>query len=149
MLCSPRKNHLYGRAFYTVYLVLQTLATKTLSPLVKLSLSIQVSYIGILEGLINFQGFIKRQKYLQKILKQCSVTSPHPQYAANAAAAAQSFRLCPTLCNPMDCSLPGSSIHEESPGKNTGVGGHALLQGIFPTQGSNLGLLHCGQILYH
>ena len=139
----------YGRAFYTVYLVLQTLATKTLSPLVKLSLSIQVSYIGILEGLINFQGFIKRQKYLQKILKQCSVTSPHPQYAANAAAAAQSFRLCPTLCNPMDCSLPGSSIHEESPGKNTGVGGHALLQGIFPTQGSNLGLLYCGQILYH
>ena len=37
----------------------------------------------------------------------------------------------------------------DSPGKNTGVGCHALLQGIFPTQGSNLGLLHCRQILYH
>ena len=37
----------------------------------------------------------------------------------------------------------------DSPGKNTGVGGHALLQGIFLTQGSNLGLLHCRQILYH
>ena len=35
-----------------------------------------------------------------------------------------------------------------SPGKNTGVGIHSLLQGIFPTQGLNLGLLHCGQILY-
>ena len=35
-----------------------------------------------------------------------------------------------------------------SQGKNTGVGCHALLQGIFPTQGSNLGLLHCRQILY-
>ena len=35
-----------------------------------------------------------------------------------------------------------------SPGKNTGVGYHTLLQGIFPTQGSNLGLLHCRQILY-
>ena len=35
-----------------------------------------------------------------------------------------------------------------SPGKNTGVGCHALLQEIFLTQGSNLGLLHCGQILY-
>ena len=34
------------------------------------------------------------------------------------------------------------------PGKNTGVGSHFLLQGIFPTQGSNLGLLHCRQILY-
>ena len=33
-------------------------------------------------------------------------------------------------------------------GKNTGVGCHSFLQGIFPTQGSNLGLLHCRQILY-
>ena len=41
---------------------------------------------------------------------------------------------CPTLCNPMDCSPPGSSIHQDSPGKNTGVGYHALLQGIFLTQ---------------
>ena len=36
-----------------------------------------------------------------------------------------------------------------SPGKNTGVGSHSLLQGVFLTQGSNLGLLHCRQILYH
>ena len=36
-----------------------------------------------------------------------------------------------------------------SPEKNTGVGCHALLQGIFLTQGLNLGLLHCRQILYH
>ena len=35
-----------------------------------------------------------------------------------------------------------------SPGKNTGVGCHSLLQGIFPTQGLNLGLLHCRQFLY-
>ena len=56
---------------------------------------------------------------------------------------------CLTLCNPMDCSLPGSSVHGNSPGKNTGVGCHALLQGIFPTRGSNPGLSHCRQILYH
>ena len=55
---------------------------------------------------------------------------------------------CPTLCNPMDCSLPGSSVHGDSPGKNTGVGCDALLQGIFPTQGSDPGLLHCRQILF-
>ena len=36
-----------------------------------------------------------------------------------------------------------------SPGRNTGMGNHSLLQGIFPTQGSNLGLLHYRQILYH
>ena len=48
----------------------------------------------------------------------------------------------------MDCSLPGSSIHGDSPGKNTGVGCHFLLQGIVLTQGSNLGLLHC-RTVYH
>ena len=37
----------------------------------------------------------------------------------------------------------------DSPGKNTGVGCHSLLQGIFPTQGSNPGLLHYRQVLYH
>ena len=46
---------------------------------------------------------------------------------------------CPTLCDPKDCSPPDSSVHGDSPGKNTGVGCHALLQGIFPTQGWNPG----------
>ena len=50
---------------------------------------------------------------------------------------------CPTLCDPMDCSPPGSSVHGDSPGKNTWVGCQALLQGIFQTQGLNPGLLHC------
>ena len=48
----------------------------------------------------------------------------------------------------MDCSPPGPSVHEDSPGKNTGVGCHALLQGTFPTQGSNSGLPQCRWILY-
>ena len=42
-----------------------------------------------------------------------------------------------------------SSVHGSSPGKNIGVGCHALLHGFFLTQGSNPGLLHCRQILYH
>ena len=57
-------------------------------------------------------------------------------------------QLCLTLCDPVDCSLPGSSVHGDSPGKNTGVGCHGLLQGIFLTQELNPGLLHCRQILY-
>ena len=44
--------------------------------------------------------------------------------------------------------LPGSSVRGDSPGKNTGAGCHAFLQGIFPTQGPNPCLLHCKQILY-
>ena len=55
---------------------------------------------------------------------------------------------CPTPCNSMDCSPPGSFVHGDSSGKNTRVGCHALLQGIFPTQGSNPGLPHCRYILY-
>ena len=43
--------------------------------------------------------------------------------------------------------LPGSSVPGDSQGKNTGVGCHALLQGIFPTQGWNPGLPHCRWIL--
>ena len=38
---------------------------------------------------------------------------------------------------------------QDFPGKSTGVGCHFLLQRIFPTQGLNLGLLHCRQMLYH
>ena len=49
---------------------------------------------------------------------------------------------CPTLRDLMDCSLPGSSVHGDSPGKNTAVGGHALLKGTFLTQGLNPGLQH-------
>ena len=40
---------------------------------------------------------------------------------------------CPTLCNPMDYGLPGSSLHGDYPNKNTAVGCHVLLQGILPT----------------
>ena len=56
---------------------------------------------------------------------------------------------CPILCDPMDCNPPCSCIHGDYPDKNTAVGSHALLQEIFPTQGSNPGLPHCRQILYH
>ena len=58
-------------------------------------------------------------------------------------------QLCPTLCDPVDCSLPRSSIHGIFPGQSSGVGCHFLLQRIFPTQGSNLGLPHCRQTPYH
>ena len=51
------------------------------------------------------------------------------------------------VCNPMDCSPPGSSVHGILPGKNTGMGSHFLLQGIVPTQGLNPAVLHCRQIL--
>ena len=51
----------------------------------------------------------------------------------------------------MSNSLWPQGLHNpwNSPDQNTGVGSRSLLQGIFPTQGSNPGLLHCRQIVYH
>ena len=51
------------------------------------------------------------------------------------------FKLCLTLYDPMDCSTPGSSVHGILQAKNTRVGCHFLLQGIFPSQGSDTCLL--------
>ena len=68
----------------------------------------------------------------------------HQWHCRNSSVVAQS---CPTLCDPVDCSLPGSSPGD-SVGKNTGVDSRSLLQGIFSTQGSNPCLLICQQILY-
>ena len=54
---------------------------------------------------------------------------------------------CSTLGNPM---APARLLCQwDFPGKNTGVGCHFLLEGIFPIQGSNPGLLHCRQIIFH
>ena len=50
---------------------------------------------------------------------------------------------CLTLCDPMDCSPPSSSVHGTFfSSKNTGAGCHFFLQGVFLTQGSNRHLLH-------
>ena len=64
----------------------------------------------------------------------------------NVYTRAKLLQSCPTLCNTVDCSPPGSSVCGYSPGKNIEVGCHALLQGTFPTQGSKprlFYLLHC------
>ena len=44
-------------------------------------------------------------------------------------------QLCPTLCDPVDCSPPKSSVHGDSPGKKTEVGDHVLLPGDLPNPG--------------
>ena len=56
---------------------------------------------------------------------------------------------CPTVCNPADCRPSGSSVHGILQARilEWVAISHFLLQGIFPTQGSNLGLLHYRQIL--
>ena len=55
---------------------------------------------------------------------------------------AKSFQSCLTLCSPMGCNLPGSSLHGDSPGKNAGVGCPCPPPGDLHGTGLNLCLLH-------
>ena len=89
-------------------------------------------------------------RFPKKIRVHCKPTppghrSPHsswtPAPSVPLCCCCLVAQLCPTLCDPRDCSPPGSSVRGDSPVKNTGVGCHSLLQVIFPTQGSNPGLL--------
>ena len=79
---------------------------------------------------------------------QAQVHAGNPVQMSEMCCVCLAAQSCLTLWDPMDCSPPGSSVHGDSPGKNIGVGCHALLQGIFPTQGLNPGLPHCRRILY-
>ena len=67
---------------------------------------------------------------------------------SNACLHAKSLQSCPTLCDPMDHNPPGSSVHGILQVRILEQVCHFLLQGIFPTQGPNPGLLHCRQVLY-
>ena len=58
-------------------------------------------------------------------------------------------QLCPTLRDPMDCSLSGSSVHGIFQARVLEWIAISFSKGIFPTQESNLGLPHCRQTLYH
>ena len=84
----------------------------------------------------------------QVLMYETSYTSVSALSQAQGPVLCLVAESCPTLCNPMDCSSPGSSVHGDSPGKNIRVGCHALLQGIFPSQKYNPGLPQCRQILY-
>ena len=84
----------------------------------------------------RFQGFPHQSHWLVslKYLQVCGESVSHSVVSNSATPWTVAHKLlCPW----------------NSPGENTGVGCHFLLQGIFPTQGLNLGLPHCRQILYH
>ena len=62
---------------------------------------------------------------------------------------AQNLRSCVTCYSPMDCSLPACSVHGILQARILEWVAIPFSRGIFPTQGLNLGLLHCRQILYN
>ena len=94
-----------------------------------------MSYVGgcIIDGIVLF---ISSSCFHKAFLQSCTLCSIVKDREGEVTQS------CPTLCNPVDCSPPGSSVQGDSPSKKTGVGCHFLLQGIFPTQGLNPALLH-------
>ena len=77
------------------------------------------------------------------VLLICKYKNKYSKVEKNVKVKVLVIDSCPTLCQPMDCSA------WNSPGKNSGMDRYFLLPGIFLTQGSNMGLLHFRQILYH
>ena len=87
---------------------------------------------------------------------ECSETIPHPSptsrervLPADGSAPAKWLQSCPTLCDPMDCSPPGSSIHGILQASVLEWGAMPSSRGVSLTQGCNLCLLRCRWILYH
>ena len=89
---------------------------------------------------LNFHR-IKQTKLPPKTTSQSYLPKPPPK--------SEVIQSCPTLCDPHELQPARLLYPWDSPGKNTGVDCHFLLQGIFPTQRLNLGLLHFRQTLYH
>ena len=84
--------------------------------------------------------------FLMKQFQQTGTGPPlhfgwNPHFTLVTVLACSISQACLTLCDPMDCS-PRLRCPWDSPGKSTGEGCHFLLQGICPTQGLNLCLLH-------
>ena len=93
--------------------------------------------------------YFQRMEMMQYHLVHCSIARKErhktlKQKPFSPMCYAQSL----SLVLPMDSGPSGSSIHGDSPGKNTGKGCRSLILGIFPTQGSNPSLPHCRWILY-
>ena len=96
---------------------------------------------------INLANYFFNRKRSLRFLGKIILTQELLTQANHQSVLCLVTHLGPTLFDPMDCSPPGSSVHGDSPGKNTGMCCHALLHGIFPTQESNSGLQHCRWIL--
>ena len=104
------------------------------------------------EGMLIFQ----RDRHMSKAPNQLEVKlGLEAIFDSQASAFSASLNHCCVSWSVTN-SLPPHGLQPtrlfypwDFPGKNTGVGSHFLLQGIFLTQGSNLCLLHCRQILYH
>ena len=85
----------------------------------------------------------------EEIKKQGNKKICGPALNNSKAESERHAQSCLTPCDPTDCSLPGSSVHGILQARILEWTVILFSRGIFLTQGSNPGLLHCRQILYH
>ena len=90
----------------------------------------------------NVKGYLEKRE-TQKTL----FSPPVPDLLGNHKGE-KCYLLIHVLCDPVDCSPPRFLCPWDSPGKNTEMGCHFFLHGIFLSKGSNLGLWHCRPIIY-
>ena len=102
-----------------------------------------VGILSFLQGIFLTQKLNRSVLHCRQILYQLSYQgSPNIQIEGEVAQS------CLTLCDPVDCSLPGFSVHGILQARILEWIAISFSRGIFPTQGSNPGLLHCRQMLY-
>ena len=97
---------------------------------------------------VSTAAFHNGPRFFPNVPAPCLGPSHHLLFARITVACLVT-QSCLTLCNPMDCSLSGSSVRGDSPSQNARVGSHSHFQEIFPTQGSNPAFPHCRRILSH
>ena len=116
-----------------------------------LSMAMQFSYTHSHTCFFRFFSIIVYHRILKTVACPTFSFSPYlliDTYVASVCACVSCLAVSDSLW-PQGLWLTRLLCPWDSPGKNTGVGCHSLLQGIFLTQGSDSGLSHCGQILYH
>ena len=122
-LCSATWGHFLQRLFqpvdssYTIYLPLMLVDWPSSWMLPCGTCSAQPCASRVTKEVLMAQMIKKKKKILPAMQVGVKVAQPYL-----------------TPCNPMDNGPPGSSVHGDFPGKNTGMGCHSLLQEIFPTQ---------------
>ena len=100
---------------------------------------------ALLQGIFPTQGLKLGLLHWRQTLYCLSYQGSPANVPQSESEVAQ---LCPTLCDPMDCSLPGSSVHGIFQARVLEWVAISFSRVIFPTQGSNPGLLHRRQMLY-
>ena len=114
------------------------------------SISLSNEYSGLISFRIDWFDLLAVQGTPKTVLQHHNLKASVLQCSASHIGTWLLEKPCEVKITQSRPSLQPHGLYSpwNSPGRNTGVGSHSLLQGIFPTQGSNPGLLHCRQILY-